>query len=84
MGDGATENGIRLLGTQKPTKRPGWWERKLALFWIPATGAGGGIWGQGCMPVQGSTLSHIHTTSGQELLQAEGGGYMQKQQLAVS
>ena len=45
MGDGATENGIRLLATQKPTKRPGWWERKLALFWIPATGAGGGYGG---------------------------------------
>ena len=47
MGDGATKNGIRLLATQKPTKRPGWWERKLALFWIPATGAGGGYWGGG-------------------------------------
>ena len=45
MGDGATENGIRLLATQKPTKRPGWWERKLALFWIPATGVGGGYGG---------------------------------------
>ena len=42
-----TENGIRLLATQKPTKRPGWWERKLALFWIPATGAGGGYRGGG-------------------------------------
>ena len=45
MGDGATENGVWLLPSQKPAKRPGWWERKLALFWIPATRAGGGYGG---------------------------------------
>ena len=26
-----------LLASQKPIKRPGWWEWKFALFWMPAT-----------------------------------------------
>ena len=32
-----TENGVRLLTTQKPLKRPCWWKGKFALFWILAT-----------------------------------------------
>ena len=37
-----TENGVRLLTTQKPLKRPGWWKRKFALLCMPATNEGEG------------------------------------------
>ena len=30
----------RLLATQKPIKKPGWWKGKFALFQMPATGGG--------------------------------------------
>ena len=38
--------GFHLLTTQKPIKRPGWWEGTFALFWIP-----------GCMLGEGRCLS---------------------------
>ena len=34
------QSGVQLLTTQKPTKRPGWWKGKFALFWMPAMGCG--------------------------------------------
>ena len=33
---------VRLLTTQKPVNRPGWWKGKFALFQMPATGGEGG------------------------------------------
>ena len=36
------QSGVQLLTTQKPIKRPGWWKRKCASFWMPAMGCGGG------------------------------------------
>ena len=33
--------GVRLLATQKPIHRPGWWKGKLALFQLLAPGGGG-------------------------------------------
>ena len=41
-----------LLATQKPVNRPGWWERKFALFQMPATreGEGGGHLSKGQLP----------------------------------
>ena len=34
------QSGVQLLTTQKPTKRPGWWKGKSALFWKPSMGCG--------------------------------------------
>ena len=74
MGDGATENGIRLLATQKPTKRPGWWKGKFVLFQMLATGGGG--WRT---PVQSPT-SPLPLTVGAFTDRVLGrGGYVQKQ-----
>ena len=64
-----TESGVRLLTTQKPTERQGWWKGESALFRIPVT------WGEG--GPQADSLTH--TISGQELSQTEGGSYTQKQ-----
>ena len=33
-------SGVWLLATEKPMKRPGWWEGKFAAFWMLATGWG--------------------------------------------
>ena len=35
------KSGIRLLTTQKPINRPGWWEGKFALFQMLAAGGEG-------------------------------------------
>ena len=35
---------VRLLAVQKPGNRPGWWKEKFALFQMPATARGGGVW----------------------------------------
>ena len=59
--------------TQKPIKRPGWWEGKLVLFWMLATVGGVGNRGP---PVQRPTSSPPPTPDyqgarpfrGQELL----------------
>ena len=40
-----TESRVRLLAAQKPIKRVGWWEGKLALFWMPANSSL--VWGVG-------------------------------------
>ena len=34
LSDGSlsTRSGVRLISTQKPIKRPGWWKGKFALF----------------------------------------------------
>ena len=55
--------GVSLLTALKPIKRQGWWKGKFVLLKMPA------IWeGEGrLLPL---------TTSGQELLQVEGMGYM--------
>ena len=37
-----TESGVQLLAAQKPIKRQGWWKGMFALFWMLATGGGGG------------------------------------------
>ena len=37
-----TKSGVQLLTAQKPIKRQGWWKGKFALFWMLATGGGGG------------------------------------------
>ena len=42
-----TKSGIRLLATQKPIKRQGWWKGKFALFWMPATSREGGLLSKG-------------------------------------
>ena len=31
-----TESGVWSFATQKPIKRPGWWNGKFTLFWMPA------------------------------------------------
>ena len=36
-----TENGVRLLTTQKPLKMQGQWKEKFASFWMLATGGVG-------------------------------------------
>ena len=74
------QNGVQLLATQKPIKRPGWWEAKLVLFWMLATLGGVGNRGP---PVQRSTSSPpptpdyqgARTFRGQELLYTEGQGW---------
>ena len=73
-----TESGVWLLTAQKPLKRPGWWEGAFPLFWMPAT--------KGRVDACPKTNSRPLTVSGQELLEAEGGGYIQKQnyQLTVT
>ena len=38
-----TESGVRLLAAQKPIKKQGWWKGNFALFWMLATGEGGGL-----------------------------------------
>ena len=42
LSDGSlsTRSGVRLISTQKPIKRPGWWKGKFALFWMLATKVG--------------------------------------------
>ena len=62
---------IRLLAAQKLLKRPGWWKGKFALFWMLAARDGRA---DACPEVVCTTL----TISGKELLEVEGGGYMQK------
>ena len=66
--------------TQKPIKRPGWWEGKLVLFWMLATVGGVGNRGP---PVQRPTSSPPPTPDyqgarpfrGHELLYTEGQGW---------
>ena len=36
-----TERAVQLLATQKPLKRPDWWEGTFVLFWMLATSVEG-------------------------------------------
>ena len=73
-----TESGVWLLTAQKPLKRPGWLKGAFPLFWMPAT--------KGRVDACPKANSLPLIVSGQELLEAEGGGYIQKQnyQLTVT
>ena len=61
-----TESGVRLLTTQKPVKRPGWWNGKFALFWMPAA--------VGVTRRLSKCRLPLLTIREQELLYTEGGG----------
>ena len=63
---------IQLLPALKPMNGQGWWKGKFSLFQMPATGGWGGrhtsVW----------KLPPHTDNSGWELLESEGGSYMQK------
>ena len=73
-----TKNTGQLLATQKPIKRSNWWTGKLAFFWMLATGRVGG------RHLSKAQLPQPLTISGQELLETEGGGFIQKAQSALT
>ena len=70
-----TKSGVRLLAAQKSLERPGWWKGKSVI--LEACTQGGGR-----PPVQRPTPPTL-TINGPELLQAEGGVYMQKQHTVI-
>ena len=69
-----TESGVRLLAAQKPTGGKG----SLLYFGGRQPGGAGGL-----SPAQRLSPRQPPTIRGQELLQTEGGGCMQKQHIQL-
>ena len=81
---------IWLLAASKPVNRPGWWKGKFALIHLLATvGEGWQIsvqrltWQPPSTP-RPQPAPFCQQPVGQEILQTEGGDYMQKQYLALT
>ena len=69
--------GVKLLATQKPVNRPGWWKRKFALFQMLATGEGEG--GRHLSKGQLPNLDRQGVNVFTDRVVGWGGGYTQKQ-----
>ena len=67
-----TKSGVWLLAAQQSIKRSGWRNRKLAVFQMP----GWQLWGR--WPPLTPPAPPCTTIRGQQLSQAEGGGFTQK------
>lgn len=68
MGDGANRKWDPAARHSKANKEARLMGKKACFILDSSNWGRGRISGWGCMPVQGSTPSRIHTTSGQELL----------------
>ena len=74
--------GVRLLTTQKPINRPGWWKGKLALFQMQASEEEDGHLSKGRLSCL--HLPHPVTSRGWEILHTGGGLHAETAQSSLT